>query len=203
VTWTAPISWATDDIITSSKLNTHLRDNSLAVWHPYDYSSADNDINTTAAETSLWSKTITGGDMGTNGVLVLRMEGDSLYNRNVADTLTIRLKFGGSAVVGDAYTFPSHALSASRYPWLMDIRVANRGATNSQLVTLNWRGGYGTPTVAGIGNLLTDFDDGFITNTAAVDTTSDQTLQVTVQWSASSANNSWRKRLATLHLGQN
>jgi hypothetical protein len=143
--------------------------------------------------------------MGTNGVLWLHMEGDYLYNRLSSDNVIIRLKFGGSTVVGDAWTIG--ATSATRAPWWIEARVSNRAATNSQLVTLLLRSTQqGSPT-AGIGllggELASRYSDGLIQNTAAVDTTADQTLQITAQWNNANVSNSFRKRLTSLHLAQN
>ncbi len=209
MSWTDPRTWVTDEIVTSSLLNTHVRDNLKSIWHPYDYSPTDVDAANTTAETSLWSKTITGNDMGANGVLALDIAGDALRNNSAFDTLTIRVKFGGSTVVGITDNFNQQGTSGVRIPWRWQIRVENRGSASSQFVfttLFSWNWNISLPAVlgGGIGALGTNGERiGMLSNTSSVDTTSNQTLQVTVQWSAASANDSWRKRSATLLLGQN
>ncbi len=209
--FTAPRTWVTDEIVTSALLNTHVRDNLRAVIHPYDFSSADADVANTVTETSLWSKVITGNDMGSTGMLRLMLEGDYLYNNSTSDTIRLRVKFGGSSVVDFGTVVPSNVTNASRWPWELEVRLYNESATNAQLVTARvfGRGKATSAITTGIGWI--GFSDaasggalsGMGQNAVAVDTTADQTFQVTAQWSAANANNSWRKRLAILHLGQN
>jgi hypothetical protein len=193
VSWTAPRTWVTDEIVTSSLLNTHVRDNLLSVAHPYDYAPADVDVTNTTTETSLWSKVITGGDMGANGTLRLNLYVDVLHNNAAGDTVTLRVKFGGSTQITQSFTWAS--TSATRFILHLPFLIANKGATNSQLIVAEQLPSYGSGSdYRGTSEAYT---------TASVDTTADQTFQITAQWSAASANNSFRKRLAVLHLGQN
>jgi len=200
VTWTDPRTWVTDEVVTSALLNTHLRDNLKAISHPYDVNYTDVDVVSTATETTVYSKTITGGDMGANGSLELLVLGDHMMNNSTLDTVTLRVKWGGSTVfTGSGGT---NTINANRDGSGVHLWIVNKGSTSSQIMVCGMAVGMVTGGATGsVGRGGVGI--GGLPATAAVDTTSSQTLQVTAQWSAASANNSWRKRLAILYLGQN
>lgn len=204
MSWTNPRTWVTNEVVTSALLNTHIRDNLLAASHPYDFSSNDVEVTNTTNETSIWSKLISGGALGATGRAELVMEGDFLRN-SPASTLTLRVKFGGSPILGDVI-LTSGNVSTTRLAWMLEVWVTNRSSTSSQLVTarLGWddSNNANTMSVAGVGDFSTG-TSGLGQNTASVDTSADQTFDVTVQWSGASTNNAWRKRLAVLRLAQN
>lgn len=206
MTWTAPRTWVTDEIVTSSLLNTHVRDNLLSLSHSYDYSVSDTDVANTAAETSLWSKVITGGDMGSNGMLKLSILGDYLHNNAGGDSLAVKVKFGGTTIFNDTLAFGG-VVGATRQPFWIEAVLANRGSTSSQLLSGLLFSTYANTSApaTGIGFISHSVAQtvGTFSNTAAIDTTTDQTFQITVQWSTASANNSWRKRLGVLNLAKN
>ena len=204
MTWSSPHTYVTNEIVTSSMLNTDHRDNLLAMLHPYDYASSDLDVANTVSETSLWSKVVTGAALGTSGRMVAEITGDYLFNNAAADTATIRVKFGGSTVM--THTFGAYAATggSGRYHWRLLVVVANKGATNSQEVSTVsfWHNHQFVSSASATGTAqASSISHG--SNYTAVDTTADQTFQVTAQWSAASANLSWRKRVAVLLLGQN
>lgn len=196
------------DLLTAPNIVTYIGDNLMSTGHKLDLTTGDNDVASTAAETTLYTVTVLGNSMGTNGSVEMYLEGDFLYNNNTADTVSIRVKWGGVTTVGSTFTAQS-ALSATRQSWALLVRLANRGATNAQSLSAALSGGKtvtGT-NLAGLGifgrNAGTDSLAGMMQNTAAIDTTVNQTLAVTVQWSASSANNSWRRRWARTLLAEN
>ncbi len=202
MSWTTPRTWVTDEVITSSLLNTHVRDNELALPHPYDYAPADVDVVNTVTETSLWSKLITGGDLGPNGLLHLTLLGDLLYNNSTLDTATVRFKFGGATVLGLGLGTPGIQLNAARRPWIYHVLLSNRGASNSQLLHASFGRAHDFPDASpgiGGGSSVVEFGQA----TAAVDTTVDQTFEVTAQWNAASVNDSFRKRSGVLYLARN
>lgn len=170
----------------------------------YDRSTAGVDVNTSTTETSLYTKSITGGDMSTNRMLRLSMFGDVLHNNVAGDTVTWKFKFGGTTFFADTSSV-SAATGAARQPWRADIRVANLGAANSQMIEGIWNyvvPGTAAPTT-GIGDIQTGTTaagEGAISTLGTIDTTTAQTLDITIQWSASSANNSFRLRYAVLEL---
>src|SRR6266545_3512638 len=60
----------------------------LALPVVYDRVTTAVDVNTSIAETSIYTKAITGNDMGTNRKLRLMMLGDYLHNNVAGDTVT-------------------------------------------------------------------------------------------------------------------
>src|SRR3990167_471864 len=132
MSWTPPRTYVVDEVLTAPILNTDHRDNLLAISHPYDYAPADVDVANTVTETSLWSKVITGDDLGTSGTLELQLLGDVLYNNDLVDTITLRIKFGGVTQVTTSGNTLASALSATRQLWIISLLVANKGATNAQ-----------------------------------------------------------------------
>jgi hypothetical protein len=174
----------------------------------YDRVTAGVDVNTSVAETSIYTKSILANDMSTNKMLRLVAMGDYLHNNVAGDTLTIRVKFGGTTFYAGAMSFDAVA-DVKRQPWMIDLRVANLGAANSQIIlgsALVDRPAAAAPTT-GIGSI--EYSNSTvatapwvfgISTLGTIDTTANQTLDVTVQWSASSANNSWRQRYALLEL---
>lgn len=197
------------DLLTEANIGTYIGDNIMSIYHALEApTTADNDVASTAAETTLYTVTIPANSLGSVGVALMILEGDFLYNNNTADTISLRVKWGGTTTVGSTFT-AQNALSATRQSWTLSIRLANRGATNAQQLTGILGGGKvatGT-TLAGVGafgrNPSVDTLLGMMQNTAAIDTTVNQTLAVTAQWSASSANNSWRRRWAQTLIGEN
>lgn len=180
----------------------------VALPRVYDRATTTVDVQTSIAETSIYSKSIAANDMGMNRMLRLTLLGDYLHNNVAGDTLTFRVKFGGTTFYANPGTLGA-VLGAARHPWQLTLCVANLGATNSQMI----EGQLGpvedpnqnAPTT-GIGQALSSAGAqqrvaGLgISTLAAIDTTVAQTLDITVQWSASSANNSWRTRYAVLEL---
>lgn len=176
------------------------------VPYVYDRVTTGVDVQTSTTETSIYTKSITGNDMGTNRMLRLIVLGDYLHNNVAGDTLTLRIKFGGTTFYAKSADFNT-SVGAARHPYRLDLRVANVGATNSQMIegSLPVEFASASAPTTGIGAwaspsnplLISDLGIGTL---GTIDTTTAQTLDVTVQWSASSANNSWRMRYAVLEL---
>ena len=204
MTWTDPLATAfeTGDVLTEANLSTYVLNNLLSIPHPLEApTTADLDVNTTTTETTLYSVTVGANKMGSNGQVVMDVEGDWLYNNNTADNMTLRIKFGGVTSISAAQTLGS--LNASRVPYVLRITASNRGATNAQLISLTM-----LSSDAGAGTGIGQWhggsaEGGAMQTTAAIDTTVNQTLLISVQWSASSANDSWRRRWARTTIAQN
>lgn len=186
--------------IAGSKLGTD-------VARVYDRVTTTVDVNTSTTETSIYTKSIAGNDMGTNRRLRLTMDGDYLHNNVAGDNIRLRIKFGGTTFydTGAAWSFQG-VTGAGRHPWTWVLNITNLGATNSQMLSgliVTEQADRGAPT-SGIGINSQGGVDQFvphgISTLGTIDTTSAQTLDITVQWSASSANNSWRLRSAILEL---
>jgi hypothetical protein len=172
----------------------------------YDRVTSTVDIANSNVEASMYSKSIAANDMSTNKMLRLTLIGDYLFNNNGADTFTLRIKFGGTTFFAHATSFGG-TIGANRQPWHMYLMVANLGAANSQMIEGQLIGplaNVGAPTT-GIGNLNvasgSDLGAEFgISTLGTIDTTAAKTLDVTAQWSATSANDSFRTRYALLEL---
>lgn len=173
--------------------------------YAFDY-AADN------GEQSLYSFLVAAGQLSANGILDLFAEGDYLHNNVGADTLTLRVKFGGVTFYQQAINFGG-SVGAVRHPWSLRLRIANLGFSNSQHIAgqFTWEAADGVAPTVGIGNVAANSagigaggsQAGNLPGFAAaglgsVDTTVAQTLDVTGQWSAASANNSMRRRFAVL-----
>jgi hypothetical protein len=146
----------------------------------YDKTAANVVVNTTAAETNLYSKQINGNDLGTAGIFVLELAGFYIHNNVAGDTLTWRFKYGGTAGAFTATSLGGTTGAAAR-AWFMKVVLSGNGTTNSQTFTAN----YMTENVAGAASLSEAIYTG-----PTVDSTVNQNLVVTAQWSASSVNDS-------------
>jgi hypothetical protein len=176
---------------------------SAAKWNTavgmYDRSTVIVDIVSTAVETDAYSKVITGGHMSTDRALRVTFLGDYLNNTGGVATFTLRIKLGGT-LYGQA--IGSIAASATRRPYWLEFLIANIG-TGIDQITVGVHSGLqvapSTASVAGVwGGLdLTSFSTA---GSTAVDTTINQTLAITGQHGASSANLSFRKRYVAVEL---
>jgi hypothetical protein len=185
-----------------------------AAWVPvdiprvYDRLTATGDVNSSVAETSIYTKIIAAGDMALNKMLRLALSGDWLHNNVAADTVTFKVKFGGTTFWSVAANL-GNVIGAARHPWSLDLRVQNKAAANVQNI---W-GSFGSPEFSNQAAPATGIGQAFVTAAGnnfagllgisamgALDTTLAQTLDVTVQWSANSVNNSWRTFSGCLEL---
>lgn len=173
----------------------------------YDRVTSATDVANTAVETNLYLKSIAGNDLGTNKVLRLTAIIDVLYNNSATNTLTLRVKFGGTTFCDFTFTATNAVLGANRNPVLIAIELMELGATNAQQIQFNWIGAFG-PTGGGrLGDLsvttgqIGSSSSGFgAANSGAIDTTAARDLQLTAQWSAASLNNSIKLKSAILEL---
>jgi hypothetical protein len=156
----------------------------------------------TLLEQPVFSYVVPANTMGTDKSLRLEIGGDWLHNSVAADTARLRVKFGGATLYSQS-TSLGGTLSSIRHPWNLAFDLANiDGLTNTQFL----RGAFLTEAAAtaapttGAGNIDTTPRGGPIYGDSAIDTTVNQTLEVTIQWSAASVNNSWRRRSAALSL---
>lgn len=220
-------NWASGRIFAPSKLtqeaavdqNIMAWDNANTTWKPraasvlgkaalglvevYDRITATTDVNTTLAETTLYTKTITGGDLGTNKMLRLLIHGDYLHNNVAADTMIVRIKYGATTLyASNAYNL-GNVISATRHPYTLQIYLQNFGATNNQALSarLDTEIANTAAPTTGLGLWAPTAAPLTAFGIATEDSTADKTLLVTVQWSASSVNNSWRARGGVLELG--
>lgn len=168
------------------------------------------DVTNTTAETNLINYSVGGNVMSTNKMVRFTLLGDYLFNSATTDSMTLRIKFGGTTFIADVAT--GAAISASRAPWKITGHVQNLGATNSQMILADiLHPETGTAPTTGIGSY-----DGLTINTnsrntptggvlgistlGTIDTTTAQSLVVSAQWNVTTVNVSWRMRCAVIEL---
>lgn len=176
-----------------------------------DMAGATFDIVSTASETTMFTKTITGGDMSTNKLLRLTAIGDYLNNTGAGRTFEMKVKFGGTTIYDE--TSSSITAYSDRRPWRLQLELGNLGSASSQFMTGQLR--LGSAPAAGVGpatgiGVITDATTAgantemlgvFSSNgTHSIATSSNQDLVVTIQHSTNSASLSWRLRYAILEI---
>jgi hypothetical protein len=169
VTWTDPRTWVTDEVVTSSQLNTHVRDNLLSVQHAHGRENSQKGPVNTTSETSLYTTApvIAANSLGSTGSFYAFHAGIAKQGVSSSGGFTIRVKFGGSAVISQTWGDTLNA--GSEGYWMIQVFLENLSATNSQRVVLDI-------------NSSVNRMAGFLYHaTAAVDTTSAQTFDVTIQ----------------------
>lgn len=127
-------------------------------------------VTNTATETTIYTNTIDANSFSVGKVLRALSRG--YYSvANGADTFTLRFKIGGSTVA----TATSSTGVATNAPWhsnyLATIRTIGAGGTISSFVDLD----------------LNDGSKDAYTESSAIDTTTSNTLTITLQWSAANA----------------
>jgi hypothetical protein len=192
--WTAPRTWTNGEVVTDTLLNTHLRDNLLALLHPLTLSGTAVDVQNTVTETSLGSFTVPGNSMGANGTVYALYAGDFLWNNNTANQINLRIKFGGTTHIQGLITPALGGLLVQRMFWALEVRLINAGTTSTQFLMSS----LARPRVGGTSGQTSLATWQTIDPLAAhalptIDTTADRTFDVSAQWSAASANNSWRR----------
>lgn len=141
----------------------------------------------TTSETSLGSFTITGGDMGTTGIMRVKM-GGTFTGSGASTTVTIRVKLGSTTLYADA----SAATTSANVPWFLEAWLANVGSASIQRL-----GGFvliGAPTATtGSGDLETDeiVSTTPIYGTASENTAGDLTFNITAELSSGTSPNSF------------
>lgn len=125
-------------------------------------------------ETTLYAYTVPAGTLATDEGIHVRMLG---RGNTRASVLTLRLYWGGSVVFTTTFNAVVSANAAE-----VDLSIANRGATNSQVIGGLWRYYQSSAVIDGV--------------TAAVDTTAAAQVKLTAQWSTLTATNSYQKMYA-------
>jgi hypothetical protein len=142
-----------------------------------DKTTANAASDATTNELTAYSVSIAGGHLSTNNLLRLTLIG-KIKTSNATRTLTIRLKYGGTTLS----TVVLKSFSATDQPLIIQGYVAGDGATNAQI------GAVGVPVGAGF--ILQEASGGSEAAGAA-DSTTSQTLAVTLQLSIGEAASAW------------
>lgn len=162
------------------------------------------DINTNSSLTTFYTFSVPANVLDTQKMLRLRLFGDYLSNGGgVASTLRVQVVFGGTTMYDETST--AMTVNASRKPFDFEFLLANQNATNVQVlggtIGLGISGG-ATTGLGGMNTVITNAT-GFSTpvfGTAAVDTTANQTLTVSIQHSVNNASTSIRRQFAILEV---
>lgn len=136
------------------------------------------DVTNTNTETTIYSLSIPGGTLGTARSLRLTV-GGLLSTVTNTDSLTLRVKFGGTvmAISADSFTAPSSG------PVELVSYITATGATNTQFVLTRYIRPTAATTIAGPTDLTNTTPLLKMTyTTGSIDTTTAQTLAVTAQW---------------------
>lgn len=143
-------------------------------------------INNSSAETTIFTITVPGGTLGVTSQVRLKLYGSWTSNTGIAETFTIRLKYGGGTLItaiattANGNTGLAHEISAE----LMGL-----AATNVQRAALTEA--LGRADLASVSAQT-------YRATAAVDSTADQTLAVSWQWTTASVNLTYVREYAIL-----
>lgn len=141
-----------------------------------------------ASEVTVYSYTLSVGALGTTGRLDLALSGTFLNNFAAAQTITIRVKLGGTTLI-DIPT-GSLAKGVSTRAWSLHLVIQEMNATNAQAVAFTFHLASGDVATTGHGGRsdvngeTVAVDDG----TPAVDVTGAVAVVVTMQLSSSDVN---------------
>jgi hypothetical protein len=207
--WTLPTTRSIGDLITAAIWNTDLKDNLILLKTSInddgtlhgcarllDKSTTAQDVTNTVTETSVYSYSVPGNTLGTSNGLRLVLTGLSHVDTSSA-TVTVRVKFGGT-------TFATAVLNLTATHnggYKIEVLLNANGATNSQraVVVSQFFNLGASETVAvltqGSSTVGIAYHDAL-----TVDTTTAQTLTVTVQWSSALSTNHFRRWSATTEL---
>ena len=180
--WTTPATSTVGQVLTAAWVNTYVRDNTNYLYGGRYRKTTEKDVVNTTTETDLLNGEITvaAGLMETNRMLRATLVGDALNASGAPRNLdNLKVKFGGATLYDDASIYQGP--DAVRYPWMMDIVIANLGATNSQILTGVYVIGVPGATTAGIGDGGVAASPRALGGTGTVDTTAACLFEVTVK----------------------
>lgn len=154
-------------------------------------------VQASTAETVIYTTSLGGGTLGTQGCVRLLLNGTYLNSSGSASTLELKVTYGGTLMYEDLST--SLASATNRAPLIIQLDLAGADLTNAQtLHGFQYRSDRTTAPSTGLGPLDQPGNVFPIYGTAAVDSTVNQTLEVKVQHSNNSASTSYHKNYALL-----
>ena len=143
-----------------------------------DRDVTETEVVNTTTETTVYSYSVPANTLGTNKLLRLTLIGDYLNNSGTDKTLTLKITYGATSLLNQAFTFI--ATSASRRAIPLESWLSANNATNSQRsLTRLWIFGGGSagspPSLQAISHRGLA-----VHNAVAEDSTAAKTLAVTV-----------------------
>jgi hypothetical protein len=200
--FTEPVSPSVGQLVTGDgaggtfSWDAQVRDNFKAVQRLLNRDVTQQESSNTTSEVTIYTFAVPANTLGTDKVLRLEVQGDLLNNTGATVTWTIRVKWGGTTIASFAPT--NVTTSAARRAWWLSVKLAAGNATNVQRamtrIDLSEAHANGTVTGPNLHTVLGRHD------ALAVDSTAQQTLEVTVQHSAAGLNYSTIMQAATLEL---
>lgn len=150
-----------------------------------DKSTTEQDVTNTAVATDVYSYSVPGGTLGTNGILRLTATGDCDQASGGSINLTIAVSFGGTTIAGTAAQFTVNTGTA-KAAWRLTAFINANGATNAQRAVTevnlpapgsSYANGQLQTSIAA--DLIVSVHDAL-----ALDSTAAQTLKITVTWAS-------------------
>lgn len=139
-----------------------------------------------ATEQTIFTGTVPANCMGTDRMLRLAIRGTAKNQTGSGRLFQIRVNFGGSTLLDFSINLAS---SATLTTFWVDVEIQNDAATNAQNVTAKATlPGGSAPATGTAGGSVGAAGIRTVEGTGTVDTTSDQTLAVTLQLPVSDAN---------------
>ena len=160
------------------------------------------DIVNSVTETTIYTHSVAANALGANGSLRVVLAGDLVNNSGSDRSATLKISFGGTTFYQDALNAAGLVNAANRRAWLIDFILQNANATNSQHLNGLFTIGRSTAPTTGIGSIGT-LASYFVANFGSdgsnptIDTTSAQTLTVTITLSFAHASFDWRLKSGT------
>ncbi|HLW70387.1 MAG TPA: hypothetical protein VKS22_07175 [Candidatus Binataceae bacterium] len=135
-------------------------------------------ITNSATATAIYGPTaIPANTLTAGGCFVIQIAGIETYDNSTSDTLALLVKLGGTTIVSGNTPNPG-TISATGRVWLPEVWICNANSNNKGQI--EWMTGKEQ------GNSSIGVNGG----TSAVDMTTSENLELDVQWSAASANDS-------------
>lgn len=141
--------------------------------------------NNTVSETTVYSYSLAGGTLGTNGVVNVRIAGIGL-NSGSARTVIIKVKYGSTTMI--TTHAESLANNATQFGWTLDVDLYANAATNAQKCSMKFVSEIQTSNGATEAIIYT--------GTAAEDSTTAKTIDITMTLSAATASFYFTKEMA-------
>lgn len=155
------------------------------------------------AEHVVYTYTVPAGKLGASDGIRVRLFGTYLNDSGAQRTVVIGVKLGGTTLYSDTTT--TLAASASTRAVFLDVQLFNAGSTSSQKLGGRVSISAAGTTAAGYGELADRQGNSLgldepIYGTSAVDTTVDQTFEITVQHATAASTIVFTRQLATTEL---
>ena len=133
----------------------------------------------TTTETDLFNFTLNGGSLSTSNALFGKIILSNLDTDG--QSLTFRVYYGATSILASA----TAAANLDAMKGTIDFMILAAGATNSQDISIHC---FASEQIFGTGNTI-DFYTAGGAGTAAIDSTANATVKVTVQWGAAGVGN--------------